>query len=156
VQLSELVDHLCPARVNGQLSPLSVHADGRVSRSGQQHAGLLIQAEEGGARLKSLRRRRVGVVGHDLQETRGTGNPSHSHREGLIERERRKTDSRRVSRCSCLHHPLAHVARTFRRALMTSPRLSPTTISCTFSLTLPKLNNCLCGFNYLIKTKLTT
>jgi len=95
VQLSELVDHLCPARVNGQLSPLSVHADGRVSRSGQQHAGLLIQAEEGGARLKSLRRRRVGVVGHDLQETRGTGNPSHSPRRA--DRERKKKDGQQTS-----------------------------------------------------------
>lgn len=95
MQLSELVDDLCSARVDGQLSPLRVHADGRVSRSGQQHAGLLIQAEEGRARLKSLRRRRVGVVGHDLQETHSTVNPSHSPRRA--DKERKKKDGQQRS-----------------------------------------------------------
>ncbi len=73
VQLSELVDELGSALIDGQLFALRVHADGRVSGSGQQHARLLlIQAGEGRARLKSLRRRRVGVAGHDLRETRGS------------------------------------------------------------------------------------
>ncbi len=73
VQLSELVDELGSALIDGQLFALRVHAAGRVSGSGQQHARLLlIQAGEGRARLKSLRRRRVGVAGHDLRETRGS------------------------------------------------------------------------------------
>lgn len=78
MELSELIDQLCFRLVYGQLSPLRVHADRRLTRSGQKHAELLIVAEEGRPRLESLGRRRIGVLGHDPQKTRSGVHSSRS------------------------------------------------------------------------------
>lgn len=89
---------LCASTLTGACPALGNSMPGFLSRRKKGEPGLNLFAGGGSGSWGMICRRRAALW---IRLT---------HREGLIKKERRKTDNRGVSRCSCLHHPCAHVA----------------------------------------------
>lgn len=69
MKLSQLVQQLWFGLINWKLFPLYFYRSGGIPLPRKQHSRLiLVETEKNGPRLKFFSRRRVGVVGHGLEE----------------------------------------------------------------------------------------